>query len=368
MSGRRTRKKEVVQIDADWLLGESTTPAVRDYAWFRRSVIALIGISIAVWSWPYASKQWLRWELDQLQAQDTIGSADEVLPTFLALNPLQPAPTATTTKLPLELPKGTIATAFTTPIPVVSIPELTASTNAAAPIFARTRISDSEPASKAIPDPPSIRILAGGPTIDTFPTKTTAVASSSNGSLAIPRVVAKIMTVSPPAAPSQQPESLATESLATESPPVVLRLSDAPETVALRGIEKRSLEELLPLLASTQPKIFQQTANELLRRGLPRNQLDLVVGLAQGDPVQKLQIMERLVKEADFDEIPWLVWMAEGKDPTVRQKAIALLGSMSDPTARRKLRMLKDREPDGLIADQINQVLLASGNAANSLR
>lgn len=41
---------------------------------------------------------------------------------------------------------------------------------------------------------------------------------------------------------------------------------------------------------------------------------------------------------------------------------------MTDPEAMRKLRILQSREPDSTIADQISQVLLASGTASLSFR
>jgi hypothetical protein len=55
-------------------------------------------------------------------------------------------------------------------------------------------------------------------------------------------------------------------------------------------------------------------------------------------------------------------------DPKVRRKAIAMLGSMSSPEAMRKLRLLKQRESDSSIADQINQVLLAAGTPSSTIR
>jgi hypothetical protein len=60
--------------------------------------------------------------------------------------------------------------------------------------------------------------------------------------------------------------------------------------------------------------------------------------------------------------------MAEQADPKVRRKAIAMLGSMSSTEAMRKLRLLKIRESDSSIADQINQVLLATGTPSSNFR
>ncbi|MFY7877821.1 MAG: HEAT repeat domain-containing protein, partial [Pirellula sp.] len=138
--------------------------------------------------------------------------------------------------------------------------------------------------------------------------------------------------------------------------------------VAIQGMEKRPFEEILRLLASAQPKIAVSASNELLRRGMARPQLEIAVALAQGDAQARSEAMDQLVRDTSFDSVPWLVWMAEQADPKVRRKAIAMLGSMSSPEAMRKLRLLKQRESDSSIADQINQVLLAAGTPSNTIR
>ena len=141
------------------------------------------------------------------------------------------------------------------------------------------------------------------------------------------------------------------------------------ESNAISGIEKRTLEQLLPLLTSVQNRIVQQAFNELVRRGMTPAQLDVAVSLAQGNVEQRLQSMETIAKDSNFPSpITWLVWMAENADRNVRRRAVVLLGSMTDSDARRKLRMLQSKEPDSAIADQISQVLLASGTASISVR
>jgi hypothetical protein len=133
-------------------------------------------------------------------------------------------------------------------------------------------------------------------------------------------------------------------------------------------MEKRPFEEILRLLASAQSKIAVSASDELLRRGMNRSQLEIAVALAQGDAQARSDAMDQLVRDTSFDSVPWVVWMAEQADPKVRRKAIAMLGSMSSPEAMRKLRLLKQRESDSSIADQINQVLLATGTPSNPLR
>ena len=190
---------------------------------------------------------------------------------------------------------------------------------------------------------------------------TTVVPQLPNLSLTIPRTVTKSNVV---LAPSVSPEPV--EELMTSGANVTL---ETPESSVIRGIEKLPLEKLLPLLTSSQSRIVQQTFNELVRRGMRPPQLEIAVALAQGDIEQRLKAMDAIARDPKFeDSIKWLVWMADSADLDVRRRAVVLLGSMTNPEAMRKLRLLLSREPDSVIADQINQVLLASGTASKSVR
>ena len=60
MAGRKNGKKELVQIDADWLLGESMDRPLLRRSWFLRIVLLLGIVVAAVWSWPHVSRQWLQ--------------------------------------------------------------------------------------------------------------------------------------------------------------------------------------------------------------------------------------------------------------------------------------------------------------------
>lgn len=92
MSGKATRnRKEKVQIDADWLLGESSDKSRSEGSWFWRGVITLLCIIAVVWSWPYVSTQWLQSEWQSLLARSTNKSSDDVLPILLALSEVNPS-------------------------------------------------------------------------------------------------------------------------------------------------------------------------------------------------------------------------------------------------------------------------------------
>jgi hypothetical protein len=481
MAGLKNRKsKERVQIDADWLLGESVDKKANDQAWFRRSVVSLVCIVAAVWSWPYVSKQWLQWEWQKQLAQSTNSSSEDVLPILLALNDLNPnhnesviqqlastdpekrlvafhllqkrierwtngtSPTVSELNLfsqalqamPGQLPEalllrgqlaarmlrlvgndmpnslklrlafeGMIASAATaTPsqsstetaglasAPIVNGAKIDGAIDApvakiASNVVTKGRLSDSPQASDRplTPDPPSIRRmqtdsmpLPSGPAA-VMPSLTTV--STKDNSKTV-RVEATISSVERPKISAVEPPVTTRMTPMVVSKPARMQLSDqevdatpnkpmSPDPqvpVSVSGIEKKPFEQLLTLLSSSQPRMVQAASDEFIRRGMNTQQLEMAIRIAQGDVTERLSEMDRLVRDSSLDPIPWLTWLAENADRDVRRRAVSLLGTISAPDALRSLRMLKNREPDSAIVDQISQVLLASGSAANSLR
>jgi len=490
MFGRWKQKSERVLLDADWLLGDSPSPAVAQNSNFKNSdskrpgflstLIFLSLVAAAVCLWPIASKSWLRWEWSKQIIQSTKKSAEDVLPILLALNDLSPdhsvavvsqlasddaekryvayhllqkridrwetevkpspselaalaksldsmpsknhdsamlraqiaarmlrftsreadGPSALRTSLDRmiavaasnNLNNGLNPNIANSPIPNIATvdPTLedspTLALNKPAPIaetrVIRNRITDSpaqaeNPAPKltvlenqSSPSAPRIAAKKMGsfetdgktvapwntpidPPVPTEPKSSTNRLAESNA----PRAPRRGSFEPPPLLETSQKTEISTEDSESEETPV-----------ALQGMEKRPFEEILRLLASAQSKIAVSASDELLRRGMNRSQLEIAVALAQGDAQARSDAMDQLVRDTSFDSVPWLVWMAEQADPKVRRKAIAMLGSMSSPEAMRKLRLLKQRESDSSIADQINQVLLATGTPSNPLR
>lgn len=491
MKQSRRVKKQKVQIDVDWLLGESTQEDVRNHVWLNRAIASLVCVVIAVVAWPYASKQLLKLELQKQLASE---AGEDALPILLALNDLSPdnpvviaqqlanddsdrrrvafqlmqsrisslgsdpktnrenihsfaqilekVPGTSSETLTLRghlaaqlrrlisvdspedssirnqldsliaqaKPNSPNSNTATNPVPIVSADQLNAKVaskptkvrisddsmqapkqepNTAPPVSTVASTSSlSTPTQTSLkpqpqklsdqtayePPPPSIPAKFASVNVSPTPPSTSA-SSPATSAPEIPRAFAANQ---PPTEPVRLNERVVSKfrmnddtSSQTQAQPTV-RQSDAtftksisqgepPELMPLRGIEKLSLEQLLPLLASTQPRIVMQASDELMRRGMTRTQLELVIQLAQGTIEDRLQALEQIVHSNQFDPVPWLVWMAESSDKVVRKRAITLLGSTADQNALRKLRLLKQREVDATIADQINQVLLAAG-------
>ena len=90
MAGRKNGNKELVQIDADWLLGESMDRPLPRRSWFLRIVLLLGFVVAAVWSGPYVPRQWLPLDRKQQLSRPENNSSEELLPSLLALNELDP--------------------------------------------------------------------------------------------------------------------------------------------------------------------------------------------------------------------------------------------------------------------------------------
>ena len=490
MFGRWKQKSERVLLDADWLLGDSPSPAVSRKPDDKKpdskrggilsTLLFMSLVAVAVCLWPIASKSWLRWEWSKQIVQSTEKSSEDVLPILLALNDLspdhsvavvsqlasddvdkrlvayhllqkridrweteaKPSPSelAALAKSLDSMPAGNhdavmlraqiaarmlrftskesdtpsaLRTSLDRMIVEAASNNLNDGRNPQATNTSSYNVAVVDPKSE---DSPTLALNKPAPIAetrvirnritdspaqleDTAPKLTTPENQSSPSA---PRIAAKKMgsfetdskTLAPWTPPIDPPvptePKTATNRLAESNvsrapwrgssvPPPLLETSqkienltedlESKETpVAIQGMEKRPFEEILRLLASAQPKIAVSASNELLRRGMTGPQLEIAVALAQGDAQARSDAMDQLVRDTSFDSVPWLVWMAEQADPKVRRKAIAMLGSMSSPEAMRKLRLLKQRESDSSIADQINQVLLATGTPSNPLR
>ncbi len=144
--------------------------------------------------------------------------------------------------------------------------------------------------------------------------------------------------------------------------PENLRLQSSPiqrvaGTVDLDAIPSYSVDQLVRLLASTQPQVAQTAAMALRTQGMTSERLALASRFAVGSSEEKLALMHDVVSGDEVNPRPWLMWMAEDRDPVVRRQAVSLLHSMVDDSVERELRELLFVESDPSVADTIRKVL-----------
>ena len=95
-----------------------------------------------------------------------------------------------------------------------------------------------------------------------------------------------------------------------------------------------------------------------MRRGFSEVQLELSRRLLDPDPDVRRELARTLPAMQSVDAGPWLMWLAEDKDPDVRLEAISVLGTTGDPAILRKIEELARRDSDpriAALADTIEQ-------------
>jgi hypothetical protein len=148
-------------------------------------------------------------------------------------------------------------------------------------------------------------------------------------------------------------------SVSSSSSGAVTAVSHRADQIDLSGVESLSLENLFTLLSSTQERRVRMVCDELFRRGVPTEIVEIAIDMARGDSSVQLEAMEQAVRGGAINPVPLLAWMAQSQDRKVRHRAIALLGAMQDRDAHLKLRSLFQREPDKQLQQMIQQALVA---------
>lgn len=191
--------------------------------------------------------------------------------------------------------------------------------------------------------------------IKTQPAKTKAVAAKLSD-------VSMVSSNSPPASSVPfAPVRLVSNNRIADTVPA-LETTDSTSS-EVQGLDKIPLEQLFPMLGSTQDRRVGMVYEELNRRGVTDPIINRAIDLARGNSQQRLVALEEIIRSDAINPLPLLVWMAQTNDRPVRQRAIAILGSMQDPEAMRRLRELVHREPDQYLQQQIQQALVAGGYA-----
>ncbi len=148
------------------------------------------------------------------------------------------------------------------------------------------------------------------------------------------------------------------------SPPVAVRLQNTPiqrvvsrDDVELAAIPDLPVEHLVRLLGSTAPQVAQTAALALRNNNMSESSLALASELATCSSARKLELTQEIARRDDLSPRPWLLWMAEDSDPSVRRQAVSLLSAMVDKPTRRQLYSLLTAESDPDVALTIRQVL-----------
>jgi HEAT repeat protein len=105
--------------------------------------------------------------------------------------------------------------------------------------------------------------------------------------------------------------------------------------------------------------------DELLRRGF--NQVELELSRQLLDP--SVEVRKRLAitvpRLASVDAVPWLLWLSQDPEPSVRYAALSTLGTTGDPSLLERVEQLarNDHDPQvQALAQHIARQLDAASN------
>lgn len=336
MARSREENHPPIHLDVDWLVGKRVDPRHRidsrscengseqapPYLGIGLGILIAAGMLFA---WPALSNQWLKHHLVNIQGGGE-PSRDESLAIMVALN---------------DQPEGAFHAGGSLP-PIEEVPLSTV-----IPTSNHT-IDPSKPVSKE-----SILTPAIPPALELA--NVTLVSSMTNkGPLADED--SRYATQ-----PMQQ------DSVTKARPVVSLDRSQTERVEIPLRLEQQTIETLLAMLATSQEHVLRQVCDELLRRSMPANYLELAIDIARGTPQEQLVLLERVVRTEGVSPLPILSWMAQTQDRTVRHRAISLIGAMQDPEAARQLRSLYQREPDRQLQEVIQQALVADRSYSNRI-
>lgn len=144
-------------------------------------------------------------------------------------------------------------------------------------------------------------------------------------------------------------------------PQLLFQGNRGSEPAQVMRVETKSLFDLLSSLQSEQDVEVRNACEELFRRRIPTDVVDLALALAREEGPEKLELVELVVRLDSSLSLPMLHWLARTGDHLVRYRAIAMLGAMQDIDARQILRNLSQRESDPRLQQVIHKSLNNGG-------
>lgn len=160
------------------------------------------------------------------------------------------------------------------------------------------------------------------------------------------------MTLDQPAGPISTPA-------ATAINPPIAQIYQPPSFDA-ETIKAMSIEQLVRLLAVDDAQVVRTASLALRTRGMNDSLIQfasqIAMVLATGSRQEKITAAQTVATRPDLGE-PWLLWIAEDRDPEVRRAAIGLLRGRVDQEIGRRLRTMLSYEAHPEVAQTLRQVL-----------
>lgn len=156
-------------------------------------------------------------------------------------------------------------------------------------------------------------------------------------------------------------------SVSISKPQLLFQGTSAAKPVQSIRVDVQPLLSLLTMLKSEQESTVRQACEELFRRRVPTEVVDLALALAREQEDSQLELLEEVVQLESSLSLPLLNWLARTSGWRTRHRAITLIGAMQDQEAIQTLRGLAQRESDPQLQQMIHKSLANSGHLRQSI-
>ncbi len=100
-----------------------------------------------------------------------------------------------------------------------------------------------------------------------------------------------------------------------------------------------------------------EARDELRRRGLDEDEIDIAAAVASPDLRTRLEVIDVITRSDRLDPRPWLLMLLEDPNRDIKLRVISALATMSDPGIASRLKARIAQEPDPTVAARIRHVL-----------
>ncbi|HBE67693.1 MAG TPA: hypothetical protein DDW52_06040 [Planctomycetaceae bacterium] len=154
------------------------------------------------------------------------------------------------------------------------------------------------------------------------------------------------------------PGAISTPAVAAINPPIAQVYQ--PPSFDAETIKAMPIEQLVRLLGVDDGQVVRTASLALRTRGMSDSLIQfasqVAVVLATGAREEKIAVAQTVATRPDLGE-PWLLWIAEDRDPEVRRAAVGLLSGRVDEEIGKKLRTMLSYEAHPEVAQTLRQVL-----------
>lgn len=133
--------------------------------------------------------------------------------------------------------------------------------------------------------------------------------------------------------------------------------SGSPRSRDASQLQSQPDLEVMRLLHTDDPVLARTAVDELRRRGFTDTHIALARRLTDPDPERRLTFAEMLPRYSNIDARPWLLWLTHDPAPQVRQAAISIIATSTDPQLHKRLQELSQQATDPEVLRQVQKAL-----------